>query len=79
MCTYVYVYEFKDSKLSFHKQGVVVLQKYLTSINSTSKNQVFDCMCIKKHSFSREIFENNRDRQQTSQNQQTNKQGTNTK
>ena len=31
------------SKLSFHKHGVVFLQKNLKSINPTSKNQVFDC------------------------------------
>ena len=46
---YVYVYVcvcvcvFEDSKLSFHKHGVVFIQKNLKSINPTSKNQVFDC------------------------------------
>ena len=44
---YVYVYVclcvFEDSILSFHKHGVVFLQKNLKSINPTSENQVFDC------------------------------------
>ena len=43
VCVYVCVCVFEDSKLSFHKHGVVFLQKNLKSINPTSKNQVFDC------------------------------------
>jgi hypothetical protein len=43
MCVCVCVCVFEDSKLSFHKHGVVFLQKNSKSINPTSKNQVFNC------------------------------------
>ena len=48
-CTYVYVYVYEDSKLSFHKHGVAFLQKtskyssyvYLKSKLSFHKHVVF--------------------------------------
>ena len=43
----VYSCVFEDSKLSFHKYGVVFYKKNL-SINPTSKNQAYSCVCVLK-------------------------------